>query len=1780
MIPLSDHADLHGQRPKRLPAEDLTRQVRDVLDNAVDAHRKKLKIYESLRNLNEVVGTEYGDRVLYELIQNAHDAHLAEDQGRIAVRLEIRSETDGTLYVANGGSGFRSEDVDAIKNLATTAKEIGEGIGNKGLGFRSIEALTDGVQIFSRQGRENSGRFDGYCFKFATEDEIEGLLGTGNTDAAMAREIAGTVPRYLVPLPLTEQRDEIATYARRGYATVIVAPLCTAEAIELAKDQIQALADLDVPLLLFLDRIAEFQIEVAMQGEAVNRRRLTRRQTDIGDVPGVAGCRLLEVRVGQDRRFLVVQCEVDKERVLAAVEESISRAPQIKRWKDWKGQATVSVAVGLSPRAVTTGRFYNFLPMGEAAEAPLLGHLDAPFFAEIDRRDADFDLPLNRVLVEAAAEACAHAATHIAGKADTPIPQRTVFDLVAWDGEHAEVLDTAFEDMDTSLENAPVVPAIPVNGIRWSSLSEVRTWPVASFSLMKATQVARRTGARLVSADIEGERLQRLEDMAERHLVELLPSGQRLAQWSEHFARSLADRKVAPRTWSWFYEDLNRVFGAAGEKLEALAGKAIMLDRSKKLRPAGEGNAASGNSVFVRKETSRRRRGKDSVPLPPQGLARRYRFLDEKIPLRQETLNAFIEAGLVREYDHLEALAGLGSILGAKANDNRRREALTWAFKVWQTSGAGIQEALWNAGLWVPTLRGWRPATQAAFSSSWTPTGRVLENFLVEAAGMSADCRRALDGLLANFDDWPVATGESRRQWTEFLNLLGVVDGLRPVAAPLPERGQGFQWNTLVGRENPDEGLDQDWCREASAKSFRNPNTDYQRQGEAWRLPGQIEHGELPDAAKEGFHELAFRHLDEHHDKYLSFRVGRFERYQIDWNLQELSTPLATFLRSEAWIASGTHEPRFHRAGECWATRTRQNRPPRFLCHVTDLVAGLIEGNQKLADLAFGDALGLQDWHSEDTATARLQGLAVVSPTLAMNERRDFRREYRRAWIEVSKTDALLPHHLDLAVSRHGMPELLSGDAETTPMVIIAQSAQASEARILSAAGYALLDIGDAPSERIAEKLVEAGGFTPRRLDGTDVSLLVDGEPFVPSANDPLLTSLGLEWLPEVVVLGHELLAEGLERGIERTTVERRVRAVRVKYCETVTLVVDGRDAATHDSIALYGFEHPELPTLILSDRVGLTWRTLGKTLSRTVSRLIDPRLRFLEPLLLSLAMDQLTDTLDPPSDQSLVESLRCDARTLQEHRVAMRTDHGHVLHLLMPVVAYFADAALARQLQSDAEQARAAFDIKEWLRARFSAPEPTPEELVEACGKVSDRATLRRELGLDYERFNRALLALEEPPLSNEAELRSVYEAYLQQMRPSIVGRLRRHHAADFREGRDLATYVDRKKLAFLEFDSMWILTREALDEETVEAHVARLLDDVLGEDLAVDLPSLRRLVERNCKTAREFAGSAVSVIGAWCRRNQVTVPELWENDDPQSVARHLENAGLFDFEPVHDGQFPELCHRAACWPEGMPQTLDPVLLGLDRDTVKEEEKRREQERQRKAIEKRSIDFAGTTLDTADPSFAEEFEQLAENSLDDSDGWFERSRRQPRLAQLAEPEGGGRSSGGRGRSGTGRGRQPTEEQRQTMGLASEWLALQYLRRRHPPGVVDETCWVSRNRSRLYGGGEGDDAAGYDFCVKTPRAEWLYEVKSSLEDTGEFEMTPNEMRVAASASRRGRRRYRILYVPFVFLPDRWFVLELPNPMDDETRDRFKHVGHGSVRFKFEHYGSTERHRTS
>lgn len=262
-------------------AEAIEALTRSQLEHALDAHRRGLKIYESLKSLNDVIGTQYGDRLLFELLQNAHDAHAPDEEGDIAIRLVVEAPGRGELLVANKGRAFTASNLDAIRNIGTSDKEIGEGIGNKGLGFRSVEALTDDVHIFSASGPGPAPRFDGYCFRFAAVDEIAARLIDLEASEEVAAKVASNVPRYLVPVTVHQQSAEVRRLAGEGYATVVTLPLATVEAIELARNQVAGLRDATSPVLLFLDRLSSLEIAVIETGKPPEQTRLTRKVTPI-----------------------------------------------------------------------------------------------------------------------------------------------------------------------------------------------------------------------------------------------------------------------------------------------------------------------------------------------------------------------------------------------------------------------------------------------------------------------------------------------------------------------------------------------------------------------------------------------------------------------------------------------------------------------------------------------------------------------------------------------------------------------------------------------------------------------------------------------------------------------------------------------------------------------------------------------------------------------------------------------------------------------------------------------------------------------------------------------------------------------------------------------------------------------------------------------------------------------------------------------------------------------------------------------------------------------------------------------------------------------------------------------------------------------------------------------------------------------------------------------------------------------------------------------------------
>ena len=1755
--------------------DDLLQGIERVLKHAVQAHKNGLKVYQSLQNLNEVIGTEYGNRVIYELIQNAHDAHTSDEHGRIAVSLVLENPYQGTLYVANGGRGFCHQDVEAVKNLAISSKEIGEGIGNKGLGFRSIEALTQSVRIYSRSNTNGKERFEGYCFRFADTDEIAQNIRALQVDDATSDEVAKTVPRYLVPVPLEDQPDDVCAFARKGFSTVIVAPLDTEAAVTLARTQVQELTNRDVPLMLFLDRIIEISIEIVSPDGKSEKRVLQRQQRSLGRIPDAPDVTLYEVNVGQKKRFLVARSNVDIARVQQAVTESLLTAPQLKRWRDWKGTPIVSVAVGLNKSTIISGRLYNFLPMGAEATSPICGYIDAPFFADIDRRNTNMSLPLNRLLMEVAAETCATAALSVVS-CELAIGASAVFDLFAWTGEHRRMMQTALERKGTPFSKARLIPVITPQGKQqWSSLEEVSIWPDGKFNILKPKDITRYSGAQLVSGELNTSRLARLREITKFSYIfqSLDPSAQTLVKWAEAFARSLAERKLPAASWSKFYDDLITLFAAVKVKLSALENCTILYDRQGKLRPAGGHNSDEHNGVFVRRYVSRGEKKKDKrtgIPLPPAIISRRYRFLDEKILLSAATFNAFTSADLIREYDPIKALSGLKTALSGKVTSKQRQDALLWAFEVWHGGSVVVDAELKKADLHVPVRSGWSVAGKAMFSSSWTQTGKVVESYLTSAAATSPDCRQALDFLLVDQQEWPGGGVNSKTDWIKFLCVLGVANGLQPIESKVKAGLYGDGWKNFLRNGDEREGFDSDWRAEVQRAqiSFNHPQTLYSAEGKIWRLPGQLEHASLSENLREQLCSLIFTFLNTQNAEFFTFEVGRFERPPSQIDSRTLPTPLGTFLRTKAWLTSTSSLAEglcFRRPNGCWASRERRNKPPRFVDRLLEHSVNIIEENL-LAERLFSAKIGLRDWNDIGTALDRMRDLVNIVPQLNAGDRTDLQREYQRSWREILNSDDPLPDGLDLIVFRRGQHEVLRGNIELPPVVIVANAAQKNEAQMLASAGYATLGIGVEEVDKLIARLGDRGRFSPRKIDDGGVQLRLDGEPFYPDERDPLLISFDMHWLPEILVIGLALLAENLERGVHASTVEKQLRAIRVRCCKTLSFAVQGDDATPTESFVSYAWPHETMPTLVIEEGLVFNWQTLAK-ISRNLSRLVDARLRFIETLLLRLAVGRDDGSFSKPDDVILAREMNCDVQTIRDHYARLRMDINHVIAMLCPVVAYFKGIELTQCLQREYALSRSVFDVRNWIASHLSETEVPAEKILEFCELATDLRELRKMLSLDFRRFNLTLEALGETPLSNEDTLRRHFTAYVGQQRSHVLERLRRHYLATFDTGGDLSHYVEHKSLGFIKFNPEWILTHEALDKEMVDEQVNAQLLAALGPDNGEELPSFSAVLDANRKNVRDFAMQAQPQVSAWCRQNGVPVHSHWQHNEPQAFCRQLENKGLLDFRCLAPDTLPNYCLRAGLWPPTMPPSLDHDVLNLDMSRVSEEKERAEQAKRQHELERRSIIFAGQSLDTDSPQFTEQFRELA--SADDS--WQERSKSKTLSLMDFGAAAMRQASGGGGGKRTGRAyREPrlTPAQQQAMGLASEWLAFQYLRERFPD-YMDENCWISGNRFSFCGGGEGDDSVGYDFMVKTPKVEWLFEVKSTLEDGQEFELTANELRVASTAAKDASRRYRILYVPYVFSPDKWRVIELPNPMGDKTRNHFNVVGQGSLRLRFQ-----------
>src|SRR2546428_8452065 len=92
--------------------------------------------------------------------------------GTLHITLDLTEGEHGCAYVDNRGLRFSESNVAALCDIAASDKPPGQGIGNKGVGFRSVLQVTDWPEIYSAGNSVRDGQFDGFCFGFARPADV------------------------------------------------------------------------------------------------------------------------------------------------------------------------------------------------------------------------------------------------------------------------------------------------------------------------------------------------------------------------------------------------------------------------------------------------------------------------------------------------------------------------------------------------------------------------------------------------------------------------------------------------------------------------------------------------------------------------------------------------------------------------------------------------------------------------------------------------------------------------------------------------------------------------------------------------------------------------------------------------------------------------------------------------------------------------------------------------------------------------------------------------------------------------------------------------------------------------------------------------------------------------------------------------------------------------------------------------------------------------------------------------------------------------------------------------------------------------------------------------------------------------------------------------------------------------------------------------------------------------------------------------------------------------
>ncbi|NKY08832.1 sacsin N-terminal ATP-binding-like domain-containing protein [Cellulomonas hominis] len=1670
------------------------------------------------RFIEGIISADYHGRTLIELIQNAHDAHAkGSEDGRIGILLDETEGEFGTLYVANGGHPLSEENFNAIVSVALSDKPPSEGIGNKGVGFKSVLQFSDRPEVYSKATAE-SRNFDGFTFRFGEPNDFERMAEGIDADAV---ELAENISTLTLTFPLESAPVSVVELGAAGFCTVIRLPLKSRRALADARGELDEVSGSDVPLHLFLDRIETIEIQI-VGDDPPDPVSLTRLVDDLAPAHGVSTALLQD-----GSEFIIARRMVPEHQVLDAITATREAGAHLPGWDAWTGDAEVVLALS-ADEPLESPRLYNFLPMGEQVACPLPAYLQAPFFSSLNRRSLDEAYPINALFFNAAAELAADLLV-AATEGDLDLPDRTLVDVGCWSVGSLTRLKEALNVRGRALDAMPILPS-RVPGTR-VSVANGSLWHPTGKRFSPKRLECEQLGI-LIDPQLGADRLTRVWQLAVAlgHAGTWKPARPMLVSFAETCAASLLREGVTAKVWAKFYDEL--AVGLPGR--EGLAGARIVVGADGLLRANG---AAGQPTVFfppARGDAGTRRQ-------PPESVAGRLSYVRDDIPwkAKDQSNRPGREwlGGCVAEFGTEDILKLVAEVMDqADLTDEGLTQALLYALDVWRQARSPLgEESFPTTPFRVPTPSGWISAASAYFGRGWGGEDDWLDEALarlLRETGDVSELRDVSESVVLAPEVWldDLSLGEHMRS---FLERAGVMHGLWPVEparTPWKQSGHLLNHPSGIGPADlpawvPAQIREQwlvaaaRWTREKAAY----PSVPYDLVSNAM-LPGQLDWPNFPLAVRDLYGELVLAGLDRWADD--AFDALFYRRASADrcrW-----PSFLTTFLVSEAWFPQREpHDrttPSLVKLTEAWWVS--DDLPP-YLPSVATHLRRVI-GAKAVARLR---RLGLRHWDAADAAVDRIDYLTDLIAT-AGSWVRGTRAEYERSWLQhlaQIEGSSNMRQPRGVVVEREAQVEIADLTPEGEPVYYAVPDVP--QASLLVHVPLARLGFSDRVlSKRVGDFL--ASNVSTRFRSVADAEIAVKFAE--PTLQGPVLEVIG-DWLETLVllVLSHQQgIARRTDRQLERTAHDLRTTAIAL--VDTFSTSVAGHEveqASRHMSCFIDQDDGTGL--VLVRSGAGQSRLKLAEIAAEGICQAIGAAGAFKD---LRLALVDLQSVVlgGTPSLSDLADALGlrlAEVEVANAERGGIRPD----LSALVAVLSTVAPEVAEELRESGPGEGRDELEI--WLTARLGAATGADVSALlsyadsgRVWGPVEDEIVTLPDA-------NAGLKLLGFEPLSNGDAHDRAFSHFVASRRSALLDELRDRFAE--RVAHDpaaLASYVGLTGLPGLHADPVWGEEFWHLPREVMAARTDEWLQRVAGPPTSSSLPPVEELRAR--PLTQSLTASRDSVV-TWCELNgaAVTAPI-----DVASVAAEIRASGFLDFAERTPEEIVGWLHERGYWPHDMPRTLSQKDLGITQDDLKQARERRraaaeDEKRRRSAIEYGGETFTGESDDLLRLDEAITC-RLSVASLGS----------RPTLASLNElserP-----FKGRRGPSKPVRASSPPPERIQNIGLAGELFAAHWIEANF--GLPREETWRSGYRDDILGGALGNDSLGYDFSVPMGEVTYLIEVKASAGGDTIFSLPDVEIECALNHA--PHEQFTILFVANVLTDELRTFSWLPNPLGSHAR---------------------------